>query len=268
MIIGISGKKQHGKDTVCKIIQLLMYCKKENTTINEWVDSTGVFVTETVQFQSGWERKLFADKLKDMVCMLIGCTREQLEDNTFKETPLSGWNIWMPFSPRLNCFFGNLFYTKEECLQEIVYRHTIGIEDNIIPRIRVMTPRLLMQLLGTDCGRKIIHPNIWVNALMSEYHPMYKYKEIGSKKDTIVYPNWIVTDVRFPNEAKAIEDKGGIVIRVNRMFVQSEDNHESETALDTHNFKYTICNDGSIDALIEMVRATLRYTKIIANDPR
>ena len=32
----------------------------------------------------------------------------------------------------------------------------------------------------------------------------------------IPVPNWIITDVRFPNEAKAIKDKGGILIRVNR----------------------------------------------------
>ena len=36
------------------------------------------------------------------------------------------------------------------------------------------TPRLLLQLLGTDAGRNIVHPNIWVNALMSDY------RQIGS----------------------------------------------------------------------------------------
>ena len=31
------------------------------------------------------EIKKFADKLKDIVCLLIGCTREQLEDQEFKK---------------------------------------------------------------------------------------------------------------------------------------------------------------------------------------
>ena len=31
------------------------------------------------------------------------------------------------------------------------------------------------------------------------------------------YPNWIITDCRFPNEAKAIKDRDGISIRVNRI---------------------------------------------------
>jgi hypothetical protein len=38
--------------------------------------------------QSGFEIKKYADKLKDFVCILIGCTREQLEDQEFKEKEL------------------------------------------------------------------------------------------------------------------------------------------------------------------------------------
>lgn len=33
---------------------------------------------------SEYKIKKFADKLKDIVCILIGCTREQLEDSKFK----------------------------------------------------------------------------------------------------------------------------------------------------------------------------------------
>lgn len=36
----------------------------------------------------------------------------------------------------------------------------------------------------------------------------------GNQK--IKYPNWIITDMRFPNELKAIRQRGGITIRVNR----------------------------------------------------
>ena len=41
---------------------------------------------------------------------------------------------------------------------------------------------------------------------------------------------FIVSDVRFPNEVKAIQDMGGIVIRLTRNPVNSDD--ETETALD------------------------------------
>ena len=41
----------------------------------------------------------------------------------------------------------------------------------------------------------------------------------------------IISDVRFPNEAKAIKEQGGIIIRVEREGLQSSDTHSSETAM-------------------------------------
>jgi hypothetical protein len=56
-----------------------------------------------------------------------------------------------------------------------------------------------MQLIGTDCGRDIIHPNIWLNATMEKYVP-------GKS-------NWVLTDTRFPNEGSGIYQRKGIVLR-------------------------------------------------------
>ena len=63
-LISVSGKKGSGKNLVAAIITDLTYD------------------------QTSWEVKSFADKLKYITCSLIGCTREQLEDHEFKETPL------------------------------------------------------------------------------------------------------------------------------------------------------------------------------------
>ena len=78
------------------------------------------------------------------------------------------------------------------------------------------------------------------------------------------FPNWIITDVRFPNEAKAIKDRGGIVIRVNRTYYTEDkkyiigydpfETHPSETALDDYEFDYVIENDGSLDELITKIK--------------
>lgn len=88
-------------------------------------------------------------------------------------------------------------------------------------------------------------------------------------KQKIKYPNWIITDLRFPNEYDAIKDRKGICIRVNRDYVlrgAEEDPkklHPSETALNNHTFDYEIDNNGSIEDLIEEVRKMLQYFKII-----
>jgi hypothetical protein len=49
----------------------------------------------------------------------------------------------------------------------------------------------------------------------------------GSLQTCILTP-----DVRFPNELKAIQEMGGVVIRLTRAPFGDEDRHESETALD------------------------------------
>ena len=132
-----------------------------------------------------------------------------------------------------------------------------------------LTPRKILQLLGTEAGRQIIHPNIWVNALFADY-----------RSDD----NWIITDVRFPNESKAIKDRGGIMIRVNRLTEEEKnsaykaragrpnnaiglifkDEHASETALDDYDgFDYVIENDGTVQDLINKVKSLNIVEKIL-----
>jgi hypothetical protein len=98
-----------------------------------------------------------------------------------------------------------------------------------------MTPRLLLQLIGTECGRDIIHPNIWVNSTFADWKP---------------HCSWVITDTRFPNEADAIKKRGGIVIRVERPSVGVKSTHPSETGLDDYkNFDAVIINDGTLGDL-------------------
>ena len=67
-----------------------------------------------------------------------------------------------------------------------------------------MTPRKMLQQVGTDLFRNQLHPNTWVNATFANYHDN----------------NWIITDVRFPNELEAIKKHNGITIRINRGLVE------------------------------------------------
>lgn len=86
---------------------------------------------------------------------------------------------------------------------------------------------------------------------------------------------FIITDVRFPNEAKAIKDRGGIIIRVNRdVYIENGvgfkfnplfDNrpeHPSETALDEYIFDYVINNNSTINKLIKQVKDMLMFFNI------
>lgn len=128
-----------------------------------------------------------------------------------------------------------------------------------------ITVREFLQRLGTDAIRDNIHDNAWVNSLMCDYkkeitHPYYS-------DSVLEYPNWLITDTRFPNEAKAIKDRGGIVIRINRpwsseMTVKSN-MHISETALDNWEFDEVINNDNGLDKLLYLTEQVLIKYKII-----
>ena len=97
-----------------------------------------------------------------------------------------------------------------------------------------------LQFIGTDCARRILGPNIWVNAT---------FNAIDFNED------YVVTDVRFPNEAEGIREKGGRVYRVIREGIGPANDHYSEVALDDFPFDDVILNYGTLDEFHEHVRS-------------
>jgi len=209
-IIGISGKIGSGKDLSGQIINYLSTV--DHPSFIEF-RARHVYSSQLLG-NPKYEYKKFADKIKDTLCLWLGCTREQLENRKYKEASLG-------------------------------------------PEWDDLTPRKILQLLGTEYGRKIIHPNIWVNSLFSDY-----------KENS----NWIITDVRFPNEVEGIKNRGGKVFRIERSIAlrshyRSEDdllvngtvedihkyNHTSETSLDGYkHFDDVLTNSGSLEKLYNL----------------
>lgn len=122
-----------------------------------------------------------------------------------------------------------------------------------------MTLRTFLQKLGTDAIRDGLHVNSWCNALMCDYNPLYeenhfqKLARIQGLPDALQYhpeyPNWLITDCRFPNELESITSRGGICIRIVRPDnPYSKSDHISETALDGVEL-VTIINDESLEQL-------------------
>lgn len=103
-----------------------------------------------------------------------------------------------------------------------------------------VTPRRLMQTLGTEWGRDLIHPDIWIKAL-----------EMNIKGDTVI------SDVRFPNEAKWIKRHGGMLIYIRRPHTDPVEQHSSETGLSSDHADVSIINNGSISDLYDKVDKAL-----------
>lgn len=235
MIIGISGKIGSGKDTAAMLINYIAtggMITYTGDTEEEAIDGfikyydDGLDVDEdTGHIFYPWEIVKFADKIKDIVCILIGCTRDQLEDTDFKNQSLGV--KWIRYEVlMIGKGITKVLAIKDTLKAAKVMAESISGDFRGEYREVQLTPRLLMQLLGTECGRNIIHPNIWVNATMNDYKSQDRYTNIeGTASDggyynkkvyTAKFPDWIISDVRFPNEVEAIKREGGKIIRIMR----------------------------------------------------
>lgn len=95
-----------------------------------------------------------------------------------------------------------------------------------------------LQYIGTECGRKILGENVWVDAAFNNL-PDGKY---------------VFSDVRFPNEVDGIRSRGGKIYRIERAGVDAVNQHISETALDHYEFDGFIHNDGTLAQFQDSVR--------------
>ena len=94
--------------------------------------------------------------------------------------------------------------------------------------------RALLQRLGTEAGRTVLGENVWVDASLRDLDPAGRY---------------VVTDVRFPNEFAAIEERGGVMVRVLRPGYEPVNGHSSETALDDVDCDYVFRNNAGLNQM-------------------
>lgn len=111
-------------------------------------------------------------------------------------------------------------------------------KEQVIPWLG-KSPRQVAQTLGTEWGRQLVHPELWVALMLRSWDAV---RVSGS-------PRMVVTDVRFDNEAIAIINAGGTVWRVEREGVAPVAAHVSEKGIDPRHVTGTIKNNGSRDQL-------------------
>jgi hypothetical protein len=117
------------------------------------------------------------------------------------------------------------------------------MKDHELPFLDCETPRRLLQTLGTEWGRDIINPNIWL---------AFAEERIGILRATGI-ENIVITDVRFENEAWLIKRLGGKIYAISRPNCPEVQGHISETGLPSENLDGRIYNSGTLDGLMEML---------------
>ena len=176
----------------------------------------------------GFKKESFADPVKDAVAAIFGWDRALLEGDT-KESR-------------------DFREAKDEWWSERTGQH--------------ITPRTMLQLMGTEAGRDTFHPDLWILSL-----------EQRVKKNQ----NTVIADVRFPNECESIRKMGGFLVRVSRgkdpawyddaLKANMENNtdhmakhaiHYSEWAWIGERTDYDISNNGSLSMLDADVKHLLK----------
>lgn len=115
------------------------------------------------------------------------------------------------------------------------------------------TPREFMQLLGTEFGRNLIDPNIWIRAW--EHAASQVPPGIGI----------VVDDCRFPNEAEAVRrlSSKSRIVRITRKGQGTRQSHVSE--LQAFDVDSLLEND---DGLEELVKKVDNLASRVANSHR
>lgn len=109
--------------------------------------------------------------------------------------------------------------------------------------------RRLQQVLGTEVGREVLGESIWVDTGME------KVAKVHARGVPVV-----VTDCRFDNEAEAVREAGGKVVRVVRPSLPAPtDGHASESGISEHLVDREIVNDGTLDDLRAAAEELVRW---------
>lgn len=104
--------------------------------------------------------------------------------------------------------------------------------------------RVYLQKLGTEVGRDMIDPDVWVRIAEKKIRALW-----AEGKDVVI------TAMRFPNEVAMVERMGGESVWVNRTApddAESDESvsaHTSEGSVSEEDFELRIENDGTLEDL-------------------
>lgn len=107
--------------------------------------------------------------------------------------------------------------------------------------------RRLAQTLGTEWGRQLIDQDLWTRIAMRQV--LEARRDHGEAV--------VISDCRFENEAKAIREAGGVLVRVDRPepsgLLGGTSRHISETWSHVADTEHILWNHGSLATLNEQV---------------
>jgi len=133
--------------------------------------------------------------------------------------------------------------------------HDPRLKSLAIAELHGATARQLMQTLGTEWGRNLVHGELWVTLLA---------RRMGVHAGgTPVHDRIVVTDVRFTNEAAWVHASGGKLLRLHRGVAPAVRQHDSEAHIDALPADVDLYNDGPTrEGLYGLIDGTMAHWHI------
>lgn len=126
-----------------------------------------------------------------------------------------------------------------------------GSEKDLVDPAWNVTPREMLQFVGTELFRQAlayrfpsIGPELWIHRMQSRIRATPGC-------------DWVVTDVRFENEARALREMNGVIVRVVRQPTISASAHVSEQEHQRIPADYTIYNDRDLEYMVAQVHTMM-----------
>lgn len=213
MIIGISGNKRSGKDTVGKII------------IDNF-DATRFALADPIK----------RNILHCSTYSSIKITEDQINGfSNYDREQIENWKSDEVFNLLNKCYISSQD-ALEVTLGESSYARFTQVANQFISDRNNFTIRKLMQVVGTDIGVNIIDKNIWVDLTK---------RAIDSSEKKTKYQ--VITDLRQQHEFDFVKDRGGYVIHIEREDINNQvDYHITETNIGLYNSDIIIHNNESL----------------------
>lgn len=131
-----------------------------------------------------------------------------------------------------------------------------GPEKDMVDPQTGLKPREVMQFVGTELFRQAfaykfpsIGPDLWVHRMKSRIQ-------------TQPGCDWVLTDVRFENEARAVRELDGLIVRISHPPVISAAEHVSECEHQRIEADYTIYNERDLEYLCSQVHTMMKSPNI------
>jgi len=165
----------------------------------------------------------------------------------------SGKTLAASFVPGAHCLqWADPIYAGLSAMLEIpesVLRDRTQKEREISVAGATVTPRQLLRTLGTEWGRDLVDPDLWVRLTMHRVEQLHA---------EAVSETFAVCGTRFPNEVDAIRRRGGVVIWIERPGIVAGP-HVSDRLIGPGDCDGVIDNDGAVDELRDRVVLSFRH---------